>query len=80
MRDRSQTLHGRAEQPAERLGFRLAQLRELGRHVRDRAVMLAELLAARIMGARTVGARTVGARTVGARTVGARTVGARTAG
>ena len=39
-------LHRRAEQPAERLGFRLAQLRELGRHVRDRAVVLAELLAA----------------------------------
>ncbi len=42
--DRSEALHRRAEQPAERLGFRLAQLRELGRHVRDRAVVLAELL------------------------------------
>ena len=46
VRDRSEPLHRRAEQPAERLGFRLAQLRELGRHVRDRAVMLAQLLAA----------------------------------
>jgi len=46
VRDRSEPLHRRAEQPAERLGFRLAQLRELGRHVRDLAVVLAELLAA----------------------------------
>src|SRR5204863_1213573 len=46
VRDRSEPLHRRAEQPAERLGFRLAELRELGRHVRDRAVVLAELLAA----------------------------------
>src|ERR1700755_318505 len=45
-RDRSEPLHRRAEQPAERLGFGLAQLRELGGHVRDRAVVLAELLAA----------------------------------
>jgi hypothetical protein len=45
VRDRSEPLHRGAEQPAERLGFRLAQLRELGRHVRDRAVVLAELLA-----------------------------------
>jgi len=45
VRDRGQPLHGGAEQPAERLGFRLAQLRELGRHVRDRAVVLAQLLA-----------------------------------
>src|SRR5437667_7555218 len=45
VRDRSEPLHRRAEQPAERLGFGLAQLRELGRHVRDRAVVLAELLA-----------------------------------
>ena len=44
--DRSEPLHRRAEQPAECLRFRLAQLRELGRHVRNRAVMLAELLAA----------------------------------
>ena len=36
---------GRAEQPAERLGLRLAQLGELGRDVRDRAVVLADLLA-----------------------------------
>src|SRR3984885_7510534 len=47
VRDRSQALHRRAQQPAERLGLRLAQLRELGRHVRDRAVMLAQLLAGR---------------------------------
>src|SRR5262249_39630020 len=47
VRDRSEPLHRRAEQPAKRLGFRLAQLRELGRHVRDRAVVLAELLAGR---------------------------------
>ena len=45
VRDRSEPLHRRTQQPAERLGFGLAQLRELGRHVRDRAVMLAELLA-----------------------------------
>jgi hypothetical protein len=46
VRDRSEPLHGRSQQPAESLGFGLAQLRELGRHVRDRAVVLAELLAA----------------------------------
>src|SRR5208282_2884331 len=46
VRDRSEPLHRRAEQPAESLGFRLAQLGELGRYVRDRAVVLAELLAA----------------------------------
>src|SRR6266702_1936278 len=46
VRDRSEPLHRRAEQPAERLGLGLAQLRELGRHVRDRAVVLAQLLAA----------------------------------
>src|SRR5581483_3919420 len=45
VRDRSEPLDRRAKQPAERLGLRLAQLRELGRHVRDRAVVLAELLA-----------------------------------
>src|SRR5580704_4003747 len=45
VRDRSEPLHRRAEQPAERFGFGLAQLRELGRHVRDRAMVLAELLA-----------------------------------
>jgi hypothetical protein len=45
VRDRSEPLHRRAQQPAESLGFGLAQLRELGRHVRDRAVVLAELLA-----------------------------------
>jgi hypothetical protein len=45
VRDRSEPLHRRAEQPAERLGFRLAQLGELGRHVRNRAVVLAQLLA-----------------------------------
>ena len=33
-----------AEQAAERLRLGLAQLRELGRHVGDRAVVLAELL------------------------------------
>src|SRR5690242_7085300 len=43
VRDRSEPPHRRAEQPAESLGFRLAELRELGRHVRDRAVVLAEL-------------------------------------
>src|SRR6516164_3769493 len=45
VRDRGQALHGGAEQPGERLGLRLAQLRELGRDVRDRAMVLAELLA-----------------------------------
>src|SRR5205807_6345046 len=45
VRDRSEPLHRRAQQPAECLGLGLAQLRELGRHVRDRAVVLAELLA-----------------------------------
>ena len=44
VRDRGQPLHRRAEQPAECLGLRLAQLRELGGHVGDRAVVLAELL------------------------------------
>src|SRR5205809_1245780 len=46
VRDRSEPLHRRAQQPAERLGLGLAQLRELGRHVRDRAVVLAELRSA----------------------------------
>src|SRR2546429_1783810 len=45
VRDRSEPLHRRSQQPAERLGFGLAQLRELRRHVRDRAVVLAELFA-----------------------------------
>src|SRR5215467_12484436 len=45
VRDRSEPPHRGAEQPAESLGFRLAELRELGRHVRDRAVVLAKLLA-----------------------------------
>jgi hypothetical protein len=45
--DRSEPLHRRAKQPAKRLGFRLAQLRELGGDVRHRAVVLAELLPAR---------------------------------
>src|SRR5579859_2744590 len=44
VRDRSEPLHRRVQQPAESLGFCLAQLRELGRDVRDRAVVLAELL------------------------------------
>src|SRR3954447_5329608 len=46
VRDRSEPLHRRAQQPAESLGLGLAQLRELGRHVRDRAVVLSELRSA----------------------------------
>ena len=42
-RDGGQALHVRAEQLGERRGLGLAQLRELGRHVGDRAVVLAEL-------------------------------------
>src|ERR1700722_19953530 len=45
VRDGRQPLHRRAEQPAERFRLRLAQFRELGRDVRDRAVVLADLLA-----------------------------------
>src|SRR5580704_2781701 len=45
VRDGRQPLHRRAEQPAERFRLRLAQLGELGRDVRDRAVVLADLLA-----------------------------------
>ena len=44
VRDRGQPLHRRAEQAAERLGLRLAQLRVLGGDVRHRAVVLAKLL------------------------------------
>jgi len=44
--DRSQPLYRAAQQPAEGLGLRLTQLRELLGHVRDRAVMLAQLLTA----------------------------------
>src|SRR5579863_5109502 len=46
VRDGRQPLHRGAEQPGERFRLRLAQLRELGRDVRDRAMVLAELLAA----------------------------------
>src|SRR5215469_16192710 len=42
--DRRQAPDRGAEQPPERLGLRLAQLGELGRHVRDRAMVLAYLL------------------------------------
>ena len=42
-RDGGQALHVRAEQLGEGAGLRLAQLRELGGHVRDRAVVLAQL-------------------------------------
>src|SRR5215469_14522605 len=55
VRDRGQPLDRRAEQPAERLGLRLAQLRELGRDMRDRTVMLADLRSA-ANGARADGA------------------------
>ena len=44
--DGGQPLHVAAEHPADRLGLGLAQLGELVGHVRDRAVLLAELLAA----------------------------------
>src|SRR5450631_3556036 len=44
--DRSQPLYRAAQQPAEGLGLRLTQLWELLGHVRDRAVMLAQLLTA----------------------------------
>ena len=44
VRDGGQPLHGGAEEPGERLRLRLAQLGELGGHVRHRAMMLAELL------------------------------------
>ena len=44
MSDRRQPLHRGAEQAPERFSFCLAQLRIFGRNVRDRAVMLAELL------------------------------------
>jgi hypothetical protein len=44
MRNRGEALDRRAKQAAERLGFGLAQLRVLGRDMRDRAVMLAKLL------------------------------------
>ena len=43
--DGGQSLDVAAEQPGEHLGLGLAQLRELGRDVRDRAVVLAELVA-----------------------------------
>jgi len=43
MRDRRQPLDVSAQQPAERLGLGLAELREVGRHVRDRAMVLADL-------------------------------------
>ena len=41
--DGGQPLHVRAQQPAEHLGLGLAQLREVGGDVRDRAVVLADL-------------------------------------
>jgi hypothetical protein len=44
--NRREPLHGGAEQPPECLGLRLTELRELRGHVRNRAMMLAELLAA----------------------------------
>ena len=44
--DGREALHGGAEQAAECLRLGLAELRELRGHVRDRAVVLAELLAA----------------------------------
>src|SRR5689334_22260300 len=43
VRDRSEPPYRGAKQPAESLGLGLAELRELGRHVRHRAVVLAEL-------------------------------------
>jgi len=43
MRDRGQSLDVRAEHLLERTRVRLAQLGELGGHVRDRAVVLADL-------------------------------------
>src|SRR5665213_2249503 len=43
MRDRGQPLHMRAQQSAEHLGLGLAQLREIGGHMRDRAMVLAHL-------------------------------------
>ena len=45
--DRGQALHRGAEEAAERFGLGLAELRELGGHVGDRAVVLAEFLALR---------------------------------
>ena len=45
--DRGEPLDVPAEQPRERLGLGLAQLRELGGHVGHRAVVLAELVAGR---------------------------------
>ncbi len=45
VRDGGQALDVRADELGDRLRFGLAQLRELGRHVRDRAVVLAELAA-----------------------------------
>ncbi len=47
--DGRQPLDVAAEQPAEHLGLGLAQLRELVGDVRDRAVLLAELLADRVV-------------------------------
>ena len=45
MGDGRQSLDVAAEQPGENLGLGLAQLRELRRDVRDRAVVLAQLVA-----------------------------------
>ena len=45
--DRREPLDVAAEDPADGLGLGLAQLRELVGHVRDRAVLLAELVADR---------------------------------
>lgn len=44
MRDRGQPLHVRAEQPRERLGLGVAQLRKLLGNMRHRAVVLTQLL------------------------------------
>ena len=43
VRDRRQALHMGSQQFREDLGFGLAQLREFGRRVGDRAVVLAQL-------------------------------------
>ena len=43
VRDRGQPLHVRAQHSAKHLGLGLAQLREIGGHMRDRAMVLAHL-------------------------------------
>ena len=56
-RERGQPLHVHAEQPRERVGLGLAQLRELLGHVLDRAVPLAQLYAGRLASADGPGGR-----------------------